>query len=98
MAELGRWTRGMRAGLGADGAYGAVVPPLYLSTNFTFHGFDEPREYDYTRSGNPTRDVLNDALAVESPKYAIGLAHFPHRWSGGASIPEAVRRETQIHV
>ena len=64
MAELGRWTRGMRAGLGVDPTYGAVVPPLYLSTNFTFHGFDEPREYDYTRSGNPTRDVLNDALAA----------------------------------
>jgi cystathionine gamma-synthase len=54
----------MRAGLGTDPTFGAVVPPLYLSTNFTFHGFDEPREYDYTRSGNPTRDVLNDALAA----------------------------------
>lgn len=64
MAELGRWTRGMSAGLGADPAYGAVVPPLYLSTNFTFEGFGEPREYDYTRSGNPTRDILNEALAT----------------------------------
>ncbi|CAL8970666.1 Cystathionine gamma-synthase [Tessaracoccus sp. O5.2] len=64
MAELGRWTRGMRAGLGTDRAYGAVVPPLYLSTNFTFEGYDAPREYDYTRSGNPTRDLLNEALAT----------------------------------
>ena len=79
MAELGRWTQGMRAGLGTDTAYGAVVPPLYLSTNFTFRGFDEPREYDYTRSGNPTRDVLNDALAsleggAGATSVATGLA------------------------
>ena len=64
MAELGRWTRGMRTGLGADPAYGAVVPPLYLTTNFTFEAYDRPREYDYSRSGNPTRDLLADAIAT----------------------------------
>ncbi|HSO68750.1 MAG TPA: cystathionine gamma-synthase [Arachnia sp.] len=79
MAELGRWTRGMRAGLGVDPTYGAVVPPLYLSTNFTFHGFDQPREYDYTRSGNPTRDLLNEALTsleggAGATSVATGLA------------------------
>ncbi len=56
-------TRSVRAGLGSDTQYGAVVPPLHLSSNFTFAGFDEPRQYDYTRSGNPTRDALGDALA-----------------------------------
>jgi cystathionine gamma-synthase len=40
-----------------------VVPPLYLSTNFTFSAFGEARRYDYTRSGNPTRDALGEALA-----------------------------------
>ena len=43
--------------------YGAVVPPLYLSSNFAFAGFGKKREYDYTRSGNPTRDALAEALA-----------------------------------
>ncbi len=56
-------TRSVRAGLGTDTQHGAVVPPLHLSSNFTFAGFDEPRQYDYTRSGNPTRDALGDALA-----------------------------------
>lgn len=79
MADLGRWTRGMRAGLGADPTYGAVVPPMYLTTNFTFEGFGAPRTYDYTRSGNPTRDVLNEALAtleggVGATTVATGLA------------------------
>jgi cystathionine gamma-synthase len=39
------------------------MPPLYLSSNFSFEGFDQKRAYDYTRSGNPTRDVLADTLA-----------------------------------
>lgn len=56
-------TIGVRAGLASDTQHGAVIPPLYLSSNFTFAGFDEPRPYDYTRSGNPTRDTLANALA-----------------------------------
>lgn len=52
-----------RAGIDRDPAFGAVVPPLVLSTNFSFAGFDQKREYDYTRSGNPTRDLLGEALA-----------------------------------
>lgn len=51
-----------RTGIEADTQHGAVVPPLYLSTNFTFEGFDQKRQYDYTRSGNPTRDLLAEAL------------------------------------
>jgi cystathionine gamma-synthase len=39
------------------------VPPLHLSSNFTFSGLGDKREYDYTRSGNPTRDALASALA-----------------------------------
>lgn len=63
MAELGRWTQAARGGLDTDTGWGAVVPPIYLSTNYTFLAPGEPREHDYSRSGNPTRDVLNDALA-----------------------------------
>ena len=56
-------TAAVRAGIGNDVAHGAVVPPLYLSTNFGFRGLREPRDYDYTRSGNPTRDEFAGALA-----------------------------------
>lgn len=52
-----------RAGVDRDPAHGAVMPPLYLSTNFSFAGFGEKRQYDYSRSGNPTRDTLAGALA-----------------------------------
>ncbi len=56
-------TRAVRASIESDTQHGAVVPPLHLSSNFAFAGFGEKRAYDYTRSGNPTRDALADALA-----------------------------------
>ena len=57
-------TRAVRAGLESDAQFGAVVPPIYLSSNFAFDGYRKQRsKYDYTRSGNPTRDQLARALA-----------------------------------
>ena len=57
-------TRAVRAGLETDTQFGAVVPPIYLSSNFAFDGYRQQRsKYDYTRSGNPTRDQLAEALA-----------------------------------
>lgn len=56
-------TRAVRAAIESDTQYGAVVPPLHLSSNFAFAGLGEKRQYDYTRSGNPTRDALANALA-----------------------------------
>jgi cystathionine gamma-synthase len=52
-----------RAGVDADTAHGSVMPPLYLSANYSFSDFNEKRAYDYTRSGNPTRSTLADAIA-----------------------------------
>jgi len=63
MTTIAATTRAVRAGIGTDGQHGAVVPPLHLSTNFSFEGFNQKREYDYSRSGNPTRDLLAGALA-----------------------------------
>ncbi|QOW21535.1 cystathionine gamma-synthase [Novilysobacter avium] len=58
-----RCTTAVRAGIDRDEAFGAVTPPLVLSSNFSFAGFNDRRTYDYTRSGNPTRDLLAEALA-----------------------------------
>ena len=57
-------TAAVRAGIDRDQTFGAVVPPLVLSSNFSFEGIGGKREYDYTRSGNPTRDLLGEALAA----------------------------------
>ncbi|HEY4339643.1 MAG TPA: cystathionine gamma-synthase [Steroidobacteraceae bacterium] len=56
-------TQAVRAGLGSDEGTGAVVPPIHLSTTYAFRAFGEKRPYDYSRSGNPTRDLLGKALA-----------------------------------
>ena len=55
-------THAVRAAIESDTQHRAVVPPLHLSSNFAFEGFAQKGEYDYTRSGNPTRDALGDAL------------------------------------
>jgi cystathionine gamma-synthase len=57
-------TGAVRASIASDREHGAVVPPLHLSANFTFAGFAEKRQYDYTRSGNPTRTQLAEAIAA----------------------------------
>jgi cystathionine gamma-synthase len=56
-------TQTVRAGIECDDATGCVVPPLHLTSTFAFRGLGEKRTYDYTRSGNPTRDLLAGALA-----------------------------------
>jgi cystathionine gamma-synthase len=54
----------VRTAIESDTQHGAVVPPLHLSSNYAFAGFGEKRQYDYTRSGNPTRDALAEALTT----------------------------------
>jgi cystathionine gamma-synthase len=44
-------------------AFGAITPPLYLSSTFAFAGFEQSGEHEYTRTTNPTRDMLADTLA-----------------------------------
>ena len=63
MSKPSLGTRAVRAGIESDTQHGAVVPPLHLSTNYSFAGFGHKRAYDYSRSGNPTRDLLAEALA-----------------------------------
>ncbi len=56
-------TRAVRAGLESDPNTGAVVPPIHLSSTFAFPSFGVKGRYDYSRSGNPTRDLLAEAIA-----------------------------------
>jgi cystathionine gamma-synthase len=56
-------TRAVRAAVGTDREHGAVMPPLYLSSNYTFAGLGVKRQHDYSRTSNPTRDHLADAIA-----------------------------------
>ena len=72
-----------------DPAYGSIGTPLYQTSNFRFKDVGESTGYDYTRSGNPTRNTLEKvladleggarAVAVSTGMSAIStvLAHFP---------------------
>ncbi|MEW6484896.1 MAG: cystathionine gamma-synthase [Pseudomonadota bacterium] len=56
-------TIAVRSGLNDDEQYGCVVPPIHLSTTYNFTDFNQPRTHDYSRRGNPSRDVVQNALA-----------------------------------
>ncbi|MEZ2126601.1 MULTISPECIES: cystathionine gamma-synthase [unclassified Sinorhizobium] len=50
-------------GVAIDENYRAVTPPLYLTSTFAFTGYEQTTGYDYSRTANPTRDLLADTLA-----------------------------------
>ena len=57
-------TRAVHAGWEPDAQTGAIMPPVYLTSTFVQDGPGQPRGgYEYTRTQNPTRFALQDALA-----------------------------------
>ena len=56
-------TLSIRSGLNSDTQFGCVVPPIHLSSTYNFTDFNEPRAHDYSRRGNPSRDIVQKALA-----------------------------------
>lgn len=50
-------------GIASDDTFGAVTPPIYLSSTFAFSGFEKHRGYEYSRTANPGRDLLADTLS-----------------------------------
>jgi cystathionine beta-lyase len=60
---------------GSSEPYGAISPPIYQTATFRQPTATEFGEYDYTRSGNPTRALLERQLAaLEGAKYACAFA------------------------
>ncbi len=74
-----------RKGIAADTAFGAVAPPIHLSTTYSFAGFERARLHDYSRTTNPTRSLLAETLAeLEGGEGAVVVA------SGMAAVDLAV--------
>ena len=72
-------TRCIHAGNTVDPVTGAVMPAIYTSSTFENAAFGEPREYIYSRGGNPTRAALERCAAeleggVQAFAYASGMA------------------------
>jgi len=58
-----RWTQLVRFDACPDDPYNPTSTPIYQTATFAQHSIDEFGRYDYTRSGNPTRTVLETQLA-----------------------------------
>jgi len=72
-------TRSIHTGQAPDPSTGATIPPVYLTTTFTQRAPGEHLGYDYSRSGNPTRNGLEEVLASleggeAAAAFASGLA------------------------
>lgn len=57
-------TAAVQAGINIDQQHGAVVAPIYLSSTYSLKGFNDKREFDYSRTGNPTRATFAQAIAT----------------------------------
>ncbi len=69
-------TRAIHAGPDPDPAYGAVTPPIYATSTYSQDGVGGLKGgYEYSRSGNPTRTVLEQTLAsLEGGRHGLAFA------------------------
>ena len=56
-------TTAVQAGINSDEHHGAVIAPIHLSSTYSLKGFNDKRAFDYSRTGNPTRATLAQAIA-----------------------------------
>ncbi len=79
-------TKCVRAGQAPDPTTGAIIPPIYQTATYVLPEVGRDRGFDYTRSSNPTRQVLEENLAaLESGKYGVC-------YSSGMSAVDAVMK------
>lgn len=68
-------TKAIHAGQDPEKQFGAVIPPIYMTSTFAQAAPGETKGYDYTRAGNPNFTNLEMALAaIENGKYATFMA------------------------
>lgn len=74
-------TKVIHGGQQHDPSTGAVMPPIYQTSTYAQSSPGEHKGYEYSRTGNPTRTALENALSsIESGNYGLAFA------SGLASI------------
>ena len=68
-------TRAILGTTHTDSEYGSIGTPLYQTSNFRFRDVGVSTGYDYTRSGNPTRNTLEEVLAdLEGGARAVAVS------------------------
>jgi cystathionine beta-lyase/cystathionine gamma-synthase len=73
--ELGLATRALHVGQGPDPSTGAVVVPIHLATTFAQESPGRHKGFEYSRSGNPTRNNLEECLAsLEGARHGLAFS------------------------
>jgi cystathionine gamma-lyase len=68
-------TKVIHAGQMPDESTGSVIPPVYLTSTFRQEAVSVHKGFEYSRSGNPTRKVLEDTLAaMESGNFGLAFS------------------------
>jgi cystathionine gamma-lyase len=68
-------TKVVRAGIKPDPTTGAIVPPIYETATYVLEEVGKDKGFDYTRSSNPTRQILEDNLAtIDGGKHGVCFA------------------------
>lgn len=79
-------TKTIHGGQEHDLAYGAVMPPIYQTSTYAQSTPGGHKGYEYSRTHNPTRHALENALAsIENGKYGLAFA------SGMAAIDAIIK-------
>ncbi|MEA5358576.1 cystathionine gamma-synthase [Amycolatopsis sp., V23-08] len=89
-SELGFETRAIHAGQKPDPRTGAVIVPIYQTSTYAQDGVGGTREgdFEYSRTANPTRSALEEALAsLEGGRHALAFA-------SGMAASDVVLRST----
>ena len=75
-------TKVVQAGMTPDPTTGSILPPLYQTATYVLEEVGRDKGFDYTRSANPTRQVMEEMLAIiDGGKYGIAmLAGWP-QWT-----------------
>src|SRR5256884_2103181 len=78
MGKTNNWgfsTRALHVGQGPDPATGAVVQPIHMATTFAQQGVGKHKGFEYSRTGNPTRNALEECLAaLEDARHCLAFA------------------------
>jgi cystathionine gamma-lyase len=74
-SDWGFSTRAVHIGQGPDPETGAVVQPIHMATTFAQQGVGKHKGFEYGRSGNPTRQALEENLAaLEDARHCLAFA------------------------
>jgi O-succinylhomoserine (thiol)-lyase len=68
-------TKAIHEGQQSDPQTGAVIVPIYLTSTYEQEAIGQHKGYEYSRTGNPTRNALEEALAaIENAKFGLAFA------------------------